>query len=140
LNTALVRQAGARGIPPLAHGATVVLAAGVKAKRKSLKDDVKRHPFAASAAARTPMLALVIARLRESNIILLDEPFAALDPKRTDLCIEEIKRSHSEGKTIIHVAHEISEFRKLADRVVTLEHGRYALAQPENRLVCGLFG
>lgn len=70
------------------------------------------------------LLAMIIAGLRQAPIILLDEPLAALDPQKTELCIGQISRMHREGKTIIQVAHDVRALRGLADRMVTLKNGQ----------------
>lgn len=60
----------------------------------------------------------------ESDILLMDEPFGAVDPiVRLDLQ-NEIKRLQRElGKTILFVTHDIDEAFSLADKVVVLRPG-----------------
>lgn len=85
-----------------------------------------RQPAKLLSGGERQLLAMVIAGLRETDIILLDEPLAALDPARTEMCIVQIQRMHRQGKTIIQVAHDIRVLDSLADRVVALEHGHIA--------------
>ena len=58
-------------------------------------------------------------------VLLMDEPFGALDPV-TRLALQlEIKRIHRDsGKTIVLVTHDIDEALLLASRIVLLDHGR----------------
>ena len=60
----------------------------------------------------------------ESDILLMDEPFGAVDPiVRLDLQ-NEVKRLQRElGKTILFVTHDIDEAFSLADKVVVLRPG-----------------
>ena len=60
----------------------------------------------------------------ESDILLMDEPFGAVDPiVRLDLQ-NEVKRLQRElGKTILFVTHDINEAFSLADKVVVLRPG-----------------
>ncbi|RYM05870.1 ATP-binding cassette domain-containing protein [Sporolactobacillus sp. THM7-7] len=57
-------------------------------------------------------------------LILMDEPFGALDPITRDSLQEEIKNlQRTLGKTIVFVTHDMDEAIKLADRVVLLKDG-----------------
>lgn len=57
----------------------------------------------------------------DPQILLMDEPFAALDIQTRDMLLEQLLQIHkSTGKTILFVTHNIDEALKLADRVVLL--------------------
>lgn len=59
------------------------------------------------------------------DILLMDEPFGALDPISRAALQEEIARIHAESRTtIVFVTHDIDEALKLASRIAILEHGR----------------
>lgn len=70
-------------------------------------------------------IALIRAVVRRPSLLLLDEPFSALDhPSRLKLQ-DEIRKIHDELKlTTILVSHDWSEVFKLSDRVLTVEHGK----------------
>ncbi|QKG83745.1 betaine/proline/choline family ABC transporter ATP-binding protein [Kroppenstedtia pulmonis] len=58
-------------------------------------------------------------------LILMDEPFGALDPITRDSLQEEFKHlQQSLGKTIIFVTHDMDEALKLADRIVIMRDGK----------------
>ncbi|EGK06862.1 betaine/proline/choline family ABC transporter ATP-binding protein [Kroppenstedtia eburnea] len=58
-------------------------------------------------------------------LILMDEPFGALDPITRDSLQEEFKNlQQSLGKTIIFVTHDMDEALKLADRIVIMRGGK----------------
>ncbi|SFE24684.1 osmoprotectant transport system ATP-binding protein [Lentibacillus persicus] len=67
-------------------------------------------------------------------LILMDEPFGALDPITRDSLQEEFKKLQKElNKTIIFVTHDMDEALKLADRVVIMRDGEIVQADtPEN--------
>lgn len=58
-------------------------------------------------------------------LILMDEPFGALDPITRESLQEEFKNlQQSLGKTIIFVTHDMDEALKLADRIVIMREGK----------------
>jgi osmoprotectant transport system ATP-binding protein len=59
------------------------------------------------------------------DVLLMDEPFGALDPITRATLQEEIARIHGESRTtIVFVTHDIDEALKLASRIAILEQGR----------------
>ena len=61
----------------------------------------------------------------ESDILLLDEPFGAIDPKlRLELQELVSKLSIDHNKTVVFITHDIDEAILLADRVVVMEPKR----------------
>jgi NitT/TauT family transport system ATP-binding protein len=66
-------------------------------------------------------VAIARALAMEPEILLMDEPFAALDVQTTDLLHEELVGIHkTTRKTIIFVTHNINEAILLGDRVIVL--------------------
>ena len=60
-------------------------------------------------------------------ILLMDEPFGALDPLSREALQEEFLTMQSRlKKTIIFVSHDIDEAFKMADRIAIFRHGRIA--------------
>lgn len=58
------------------------------------------------------------------NILLMDEPFGAVDPiVRAELQQETIRLQHDLDKTVVFVTHDIDEAFLLGDQVVILEKG-----------------
>jgi ATP-binding cassette subfamily B protein len=78
-------------------------------------------------------LALARAFLRESQIIVLDEPTAALDPRAE---AEVFDRFHelAHGRTTIVISHRLSTVR-MADRILVMVDGRIAESGPHEELV-----
>jgi osmoprotectant transport system ATP-binding protein len=60
----------------------------------------------------------------DPNILLMDEPFGAVDPiVRTELQNELLRLQRDLGKTIVFVTHDIDEAFLLGDQVVILQRG-----------------
>jgi osmoprotectant transport system ATP-binding protein len=85
----------------------------------------------------------------DPEILLMDEPFGALDPVTRAALQQEIARIHqASGKTIVLVTHDIDEALSLATRIVLLDHGRIVqsgtplqmLSSPANDFVTDFFG
>jgi len=86
----------------------------------------------------------------DPNILLMDEPFGAVDPiVRTELQQELIRLQDEIGKTIVFVTHDIDEAFLLGDQVVILEKGAHIaqvgspndiLADPASDFVASFVG
>lgn len=66
-------------------------------------------------------VAIARALATEPDVLLMDEPFAALDAQTRDLLHDELERIWNEtGRTIIFVTHNVREAVRLGNRVVLL--------------------
>jgi NitT/TauT family transport system ATP-binding protein len=66
-------------------------------------------------------VALARALATEPDVLLMDEPFAALDAQTRDLLHDEMERIWAEtGRTIIFVTHNVREAIRLGDRVALI--------------------
>ncbi len=66
-------------------------------------------------------VAIARALAMEPEVLLMDEPFAALDVQTRDLLHEELVGIHNTtGKTILFVTHNINEAILLSDRIIVL--------------------
>jgi molybdopterin-binding protein len=71
------------------------------------------------------LVALARALATNPDVLLLDEPFAALDPRTRILVRRQVRALHAErGMTVLHVTHDFNEAGRLGHRVVLLEQGR----------------
>lgn len=70
-------------------------------------------------------VAIARALAMESDVLLMDEPFGAIDPRlRRDLQILVKQLSKEHHKTVVFVTHDIDEAIVLADRIVVMEPKR----------------
>lgn len=82
-------------------------------------------------------------------IVLMDEPFGALDPMTRTVLQEEVKKLQRKlNKTIIFVTHDMEEAISLADVIIFMDKGEIAqiaspeemLRNPANDLICSFLG
>jgi glycine betaine/proline transport system ATP-binding protein len=80
---------------------------------------------------------LARALANEPDILLMDEPFSALDPLiRRDMQLELLDIHAKLGKTIIFITHDVNEAFKLGDRVAVMKNGVIEqIGTPEEILV-----
>jgi osmoprotectant transport system ATP-binding protein len=85
----------------------------------------------------------------DPEVLLMDEPFGALDPVTRGVLQQEMLRIHRlSGRTIVLVTHDIDEALTLADRIVLMDNGEIVqqgrpvelLTQPKNDFVRDFFG
>lgn len=85
----------------------------------------------------------------DPEVLLMDEPFGALDPVTRGALQQEMKRIHRLlGRTIVLVTHDIDEALQLADNLVLMDGGRVVqqgtplemLTRPANEFVHTFFG
>ena len=88
--------------------------------------DRLNQPVKTLSGGERQLLTIIIAGLRPSGLILLDEPTAALDPRRSDLCLELIARLHKQGKTIVQITHDERSSASVGERTIVLSEGRVA--------------
>jgi ABC-2 type transport system ATP-binding protein len=70
---------------------------------------------------------LIAALIHEPEIIIIDEPFSALDPVNTQLVKDLLIELRNQGKTIIMSTHQMNQVEKLCDRLVLIDHGAVLL-------------
>ncbi|WP_410511117.1 betaine/proline/choline family ABC transporter ATP-binding protein [Paenibacillus sp. BR2-3] len=84
----------------------------------------KRYPHELS-GGQQQRIGVARALASDPSIILMDEPFSALDPiSRVQLQKELINLNQRLHKTIVFVTHDIDEALKIADRIILLNEGQ----------------
>jgi osmoprotectant transport system ATP-binding protein len=85
--------------------------------------DAARYPAQLSGGQRQ-RVGLARALAADPPVLLMDEPFGALDPITRFRLQTELRRLHRDvGKTIIFVTHDIDEAIKMGDRIAILREG-----------------
>jgi len=111
-------------------------------------DFANRYPHQLS-GGQQQRVGVARALAADPDMLLMDEPFGALDPVTRAALQLELKRIHqATGKTIVLVTHDIDEALLLATRIVLLHQGRIAqqgtplelLVQPKSDFVADFFG
>ena len=94
-----------------------------------------RYPHELS-GGQQQRIGVVRALAADQNIVLMDEPFGALDPITRDALQDFVKELQEKmGKTIVFVTHDMDEALKLATKIVIMSHGKVVQCDtPENIL------
>ena len=94
-----------------------------------------RYPHQLSGGQRQ-RVGVARALAADPPILLMDEPFGALDPlTRSDLQREFLSLQQKLGKTVLFVTHDLHEALLLGSRIALLEEGRLvSLSSPEQFL------
>ncbi|WP_280341229.1 ABC transporter ATP-binding protein [Nocardia neocaledoniensis] len=102
--------------------------AGLRALREVHLDGKAGQWPATLSGGEAQRAALARALVREPELLLLDEPFAALDAltrlRMQDLVGDLVARHRP---AVLMVTHDVDEAIRLADRVIILDHGRFAV-------------
>jgi ABC-type branched-subunit amino acid transport system ATPase component len=61
---------------------------------------------------------------RRPRALLLDEPFAGVDPKSLETILELLRLEEARKSTVIIVSHEMALVRQVADEVMLMDEGR----------------
>ncbi|WP_338377184.1 ABC transporter ATP-binding protein, partial [Enterococcus faecium] len=69
--------------------------------------------------------ALTVLLAMNPDILLLDEPFASIDPTSRKQFIQILARLHQAGKTILVCDHDFNDYADVVDQVVTLKNGQF---------------
>jgi Cu-processing system ATP-binding protein len=79
-------------------------------------------------------LGLAVAMVPDADILLLDEPTAALDPDGLFALYELVERRRGTGVTIFFSSHQLGDVERLADFVAVLVNGRLVAMMSEREL------
>lgn len=67
------------------------------------------------------------------KVLVLDEPTAGLDPKGRDEILGQIASLHkASGLTVILVSHSMEDIARYADRIIVMDHAKYAITIRRN--------
>ena len=101
------------------------------------RDMVRRRPAALSGGQRQ-RVGVARALVTRPGLLLMDEPFGALDPVTREALAQAVKRLHGElALTTIMVTHDMAEALLLADRVLVMERGRVVADATPSGLLAG---
>lgn len=70
---------------------------------------------------------LINTLVHQPDVVIIDEPFTALDPVNTQMVKDLLKEQRDEGKTIIMCTHQMHPVEELADRIALINKGETVL-------------
>jgi ABC-2 type transport system ATP-binding protein len=73
------------------------------------------------------LIQFIVTVVHDPELIILDEPFAGLDPVRTQTVQNIVGNLRDEGKAIILSTHQMNKVEELCDRVLMIDKGRSIL-------------
>lgn len=92
-------------------------------------DDVSR-PVERLSGGQRQAVAISRALRWNAEVIIMDEPTAALGVKETALALDLIRKLKAEGRTIILISHNMRDVAALADRIAIMAAGRKCVDRP----------
>jgi Cu-processing system ATP-binding protein len=89
---------------------------------------ILRTPFRQLSGGTRQRVNAALAFLFQPEVLILDEPTAALDPVSSSILKDKIRAERSNGRTFIVTSHVLSEIEELADRIIFLLDGTVRFA------------
>jgi general L-amino acid transport system ATP-binding protein len=91
-------------------------------ERVRIPEQASKYPSTLS-GGQQQRVAIARALCMQPRLMLFDEPTSALDPEMINEVLETMESLAADGMTMIVVTHEMGFARRVADRVVFMDHG-----------------
>ncbi|MEU5845341.1 ABC transporter ATP-binding protein [Saccharopolyspora shandongensis] len=98
--------------------------------RVGLPDSFIRRSTAGLSGGEKQRVCLARSLALEPEVLLLDEPTAALDAASAHAIEETVRQQVQLGGAVVLVSHNTDQVRRVADLVVVLDHGRVVASGP----------
>jgi branched-chain amino acid transport system ATP-binding protein len=69
-------------------------------------------------------LGIAMALAAQPQVLLLDEPFAGMNPEETDKAVQMVQGIRDRGTTVVLVEHDMRAVMRLSDRIVAISFGK----------------
>jgi len=73
------------------------------------------------------IIQFIVTIIHDPELVILDEPFAGLDPVNTELLKGMFADLRNQGKAVILSTHQMNQVEELCDRILMINHGRSVL-------------
>lgn len=108
-----------RGMPP-----EVIVERSAELLRVLDLDDSRDRLIADFSLGMVKRIGLGVAMLHSPRVLVLDEPFGALDPVNAQVIEDLLQRYRSGGGTVVFASHVMDVVQRLCDRVVVIDQGK----------------
>jgi len=89
-------------------------------------DDIQvDRPVAQLGVGQQQMVEIAAVLSQPCDVLILDEPTAALTAAETRVLFEQIRSLRAAGTSIVYISHRMEEIKRLADRITVLRDGRH---------------
>jgi D-xylose transport system ATP-binding protein len=89
-----------------------------------------RQPVASLSGGQRQSVAVAKAVMSEAQLVIMDEPTAALGVAQTEMVLSLIKRLSGRGVAVLVVSHNLPDVFEVADRIAVLYLGRLVVSAP----------
>jgi len=125
--------------PTMEHEATVLL------HRLAVSIPDVRTPVASLSGGQRQSVAVARATMGQPQLVILDEPTAALGVAQTRQVLDLIKQLRTQGLAVVVISHNLVDVFEVADRIVVLRLGRRVASYPAretsaNQVVAAMTG
>ena len=126
-------------IPRLAGRGTVDVAAALE--RVDLSPELATRLPAQLSGGQQQRVGIARALAGEGTLLLMDEPFGALDPVTRDTLGRTVRQLHDDlSLTTILVTHDMAEALLLAERIIVMTQGRIVADATPREMLSGMAG
>jgi ABC-2 type transport system ATP-binding protein len=92
--------------------------------------DQHRQKIEALSRGMTQKVQVIAAVLHQPDLLIIDEPFANLDPVNAQLVRDIILEMRNQGKAVIMTSHQLALVETLCDRIAMIHRGQVVLQGP----------
>jgi ABC-2 type transport system ATP-binding protein len=100
-------------------------------------EDSRNRLIADFSLGMVKRIGLGVALLHNPRVLVLDEPFGALDPVNAQVIEDLLQRFRSGGGTVVFASHVMDVVQRLCDRVVVIASGRVLAEGPVSEVSGG---
>ena len=97
-------------------------------------DGKAADPAGSLSYGQRKLLAFAAALMPDPDLLLLDEPAAAVNPTMIEQMKDHILALHRQGKTVLLVEHNMDVVMDISERVVVLDHGQKIAEGPPSSI------
>jgi ABC-type sugar transport system ATPase subunit len=98
--------------------------------RLSVQIDDMRRPVEGLSGGQRQAVAISRALRWNANVIIMDEPTAALGVRETAQVLDLVRHLKSEGRTVILISHNMADVAALATRIAIMKSGAKVIDRP----------